>query len=251
MPQSPDVEPLDWSTQFLPWFSDAWQPGEHVSIIAPTGAGKSTFARGILEQRRYVLIPDAKGGDGTLEGFGWPRMPKWPGQDAMTRTVERNDEDGKPSRFVVGNFARTAKEIEQLQSTIARMIKDGHEMGGWTLYFDELQIVTDPRHFNLRPDVDKMLIAARDRGLSVVSSFQAPRWVTPTASQQSTWVAVSRTRDTDVVNRLAEILGRPKPEIRGALKGLEKYSWIVIGRDPYEPIRVTVPDYVAPKRRER
>jgi hypothetical protein len=62
----------------------------------------------------------------------------------------------------------------------------------------------------------------------------------------STWCAVSYTRDTDVVNRLAEILGRPKPEIRGALKGLDKYTWLLVGRDPREPIRVTLPDYLAP-----
>jgi hypothetical protein len=245
-----DVEPLDWSTEFLPWFADVWQPGEHVGIIAPTGAGKSTFAKGILDSRTYVLVPDAKGGDSTLDGYGFPRLSKWAGKDAMGRTVADNDEHGRPSRYVIGNAARTAREIDTLRDTIARMLTDAHEMGGWTVYLDELQIVTDPRHFGLRASVDKMLIAARDRGISVVSSFQAPRWVTPTASQQATWVAVSRTRDTDIVNRLAEILGRPKAEIRGALKGLEKFSWVVVGRDPYEPLRVTVPEYVAPKRRE-
>jgi len=247
VPQS-EVESLDWAEEFLPWFDSVWEPGEHVSLIAPTGAGKSTFARGIVSLRKYVIVPDAKGGDSTLDGYGFQRLTSWPGKDKMGRLLIDNDERDRPNRFVVGNIARTAKEIDRLTQTIESMLTDALEMGNWTLYLDELQIVTDPRLMNLRPNIDKILIAARDRGISCVSSFQAPRWVTPTASQMSTWVAVSRTRDTDVVNRLAEILGRPKAEIRGALKGLEKYSWIVIGRDPYEPIRVTIPEYVAPVR---
>ena len=93
-----------------------------------------------------------------------------------------------------------------------------------------------------------MLIAARDKGLSFVSSYQAPSWVTPHAAKMSTWVFVSYTRDTDVVNRLAEILGRPKPEIRGAVAGLDRYSWLCVGRDPREPIRLTLPDYLPPSK---
>ena len=67
------------------------------------------------------------------------------------------------------------------------------------------------------------------------------------AAKQSTWVAVSYTRDTDVVNRLAEVLGRPKPEIRAALAGLDQYAWLIVGRNPREPYRVTIPDFIAPK----
>jgi len=93
-----------------------------------------------------------------------------------------------------------------------------------------------------------MLIAARDKGLSFVSSYQAPSWVTPHAAKMSTWMFVSYTRDTDVVNRLAEIMGRPKAEIRGAIAGLERYSWLVVGRDPREPMRVTMPKLIVPKK---
>jgi hypothetical protein len=47
-----------------------------------------------------------------------------------------------------------------------------------------------------------------------------------------------------VVNRLAEILGRPKPEIRGAIEGIDPFSWLIVGRNPREPIRVTIPDEI-------
>ena len=243
-----EIEAMDWQDEFLPWFKDAWQPGQHVAIIAPTGAGKSVFARGILSNRRYVLALDAKGGDSTLEGYGYPRISRWPGHKEMAKTVTLNDNENQPSRYLVGNKARTKDEKKKLIDQMKRVLDDSYEMGGWTVYADELAILTDPRQFNLRSEVDEMLIAARDRGISFVGSFQAPTWVTPQAGKQSTWIAVSYTRDTDVVNRLAEILGRPKPEIRGAIKGLERYSWIIVGRDPREPLRVTIPDYVETKK---
>jgi len=244
-----EIEPLDWSTEFLPWFDKAWEPGQHVSLIAPTGAGKTTFASGILGLRKYVLALDAKGGDSTLESLELPRLKKWPGVKAMTRAVEDNDKNGKPSRYLVGNPARSSEELEQLERTMNQVLNDAYAMGGWTVYADELMILTDNRMFGLRKEVDRLLIAARDLGVSFVSSFQAPTWVTPQAGKQSTWVAISYTRDTDVVNRLAEILGRPKAEIRGAVKGLEQYSWLIVGRNPREPIRVTIPDYVKPKKK--
>lgn len=245
-----EIEALDWNDEFLPWFKDNWKPGEHVSLIAPTGAGKTTFASGLLQQRRYVLALDAKGGDSTLEALGFPRLARWPGHKQMAQTITRNDEENRPSRYIVGNKARTAKETQSLIATMRQAISESYEMGGWTVYADELMILTDPRQFNLRSEIDKMLIAARDLGISFVSSYQSPTWVTPQAGRQATWVGVSYTRDTEVVNRLAEILGRPKAEIRGAIRGLERYSWILVGRDPREPLRVTIPEYVDRKKTE-
>jgi len=246
-----EIEPLDWSTEFLPWFKDAWKPGQHVALIAPTGAGKTTFAAGLLDLRKYVLALDAKGGDSTLDAMNFDRLEKWPGTKPMTKKVEDNEKNGVASRFVIGNKARSESEIEQLSATLEKTLNDVYEMGGWTVYADELMLLTDHRLFGLRRQVDRLLIAARDLGVSFVSSFQAPKWVTPMAGNQATWIAVSYTRDVDVVNRLAEILGRPKNEIRGAIKGLEQYSWLIIGRNPREPIRVTIPDYVEPKKKEK
>jgi hypothetical protein len=246
-----EIEPLDWSTEFLPWFRDAWKPGQHVALIAPTGAGKTTFAAGLLNLRKYVLALDAKGGDSTLDALDFARIEKWPGTKAMTKKVEDNEKNDIASRFVIGNKARSESEIEQLSNTLEKTLNDAYEMGGWTVYADELMLLTDHRLFGLRRQVDRLLIAARDLGVSFVSSFQAPKWVTPMAGNQATWIAVSYTRDVDVVNRLAEILGRPKNEIRGAIKGLEQYSWLIIGRNPREPIRVTIPDYVEPKKKQK
>jgi hypothetical protein len=122
------------------------------------------------------------------------------------------------------------------------------DMGGWTYYCDELQVTADRRLMDLSGKIDKLLVGARSKRVSVVLSFPQPKWVTAAALTQPTWLATSYTRDTDTVNRMAELLGRPKAEIRGALKGLEEYCWLVIGRNPREPMIVTKPKKIAPKR---
>ena len=239
---SQEVLALDWETEFLPWFQENWKPGEHVSIVAPTGAGKTTFAAGILDScRRFVLALDPKGGDSTLSTLGYERLSKWPGIKEMNKKLEANEEEGRPSRYIIGGMSRTEEEEENLRETMRQTLTDAWSMGGWTCYADELQLLTDPRMMNLKQPVDRMLIAARDRGLSFVSSYQSPSWVSPQAARQASWVAVSYTRDDETVSRLAEILGRPKPEVRGVFKGLKKYSWVIVGRDPREPYRVTIP----------
>jgi hypothetical protein len=244
-----EVEPLVWGEPggFVEWFRQTWQPGEHVSVIAPTGAGKTTFVGGLLDGcRRYVLAIDPKGGDDTLGGLGYERLSRWPGNRKLHQMVADNDDNGMPSRYVVGPIIHTVADRERHTEVVRQALEGAYEMGNWTVYADELQILTDPRMMDLRKEVDRLLISARYKGLSFVSSYQAPSWVTPHAAKMSTWCAVSYTRDTDVVNRLAEILGRPKPEIRGALQGLDKYTWLMVGRDPREPVRVTLPDYLAP-----
>lgn len=244
------VEPLPWADEFVPWFREAWEPGQHLSVIAPTGAGKTTFVGGLLDLRRYVLALDPKGGDSTLAGLGFPRLASWPGTRRMDQIVQQNDEDNRPSRFLVGPRVQVRNDLRKLREATRAAMAGAFDMGGWTLYADELQILTDPRMMNLRAQADEILIAARDKRISFVSSYQAPSWVTPHAAKMSTWCAVSYTRDTDVVNRLAEVLGRPKPEIRGAIQGLDPFSWLIVGRDPRDPYRVTLPDYIEPKAEE-
>jgi hypothetical protein len=236
--------------EFREWFREAWKPGEHVLMCAPTGAGKTTFAGGILADRKFVLTPDSKGGDDTLSALGFRRLDSWPGVRKMTEKVNEDERKSRPSRYIVGSIVGTTADLPKLRAAISASLDGAFDMGGWTYYIDELQITADRRMMNLSGKIDRLLVSARSKKVSVVLSCQQPRWVTSASLTQPTWVAVSYTREADTVNRLAEILGRPKPEIRGALKGLDiPHYWIVVGLDPRAPYIVTKPPEIKLKAR--
>lgn len=238
-----EVQPLIWS-DFKDWFNEEIKPGQHGAIVSPTGSGKSVFASGLLDLRNYVLVVDAKAGDSTIEKLGYQRLEAWPGNRKMSLKVQENDNRNKPSRYVIGSKVTKTDDIERLGEVIRESLRGAYSMGGWTIYIDELQLCTDQRlGINVRKEVDQMLIAARDKSLSLWSSYQSPSWVTPHASRQATWMAVSYTRDRDAIRSLAANLGRPVNEVAGMIAGLDPYAFAVVTRDPKAPVRVTIADY--------
>jgi hypothetical protein len=229
-----DVEGRTWE-DFLEWFSRVWKPGQHVALVGPTGMGKSTFAVGILELRRYVLALDPKGGDETLESSGYERLTSWPlPNEAYDRIAE-----GKHARYIVGNISRTLSDRIKLRQVLADTLAGVFESRGWTVYADEFQLLADRKMMNLGNLVEQLLIAARSKFITVVTSYQAPAWVPAAASRQATWIVLWPTRDVDVVKKLANVVGRDWRMIWSAMKALPPFHVLIIGRNPHEPMVVT------------
>jgi len=232
---------MPWK-QFIADFAARWEPGQHVALIGPTGKGKTTLAAQLVRTRKYVIAADVKGGDSSLgrfTQFGFQHVSEWP----LPRQVREDIANGEPARLIVGMPLRTAADRPKLKALLQKTFGGVFEQGGWTLYIDELQLACDRRLMGLGPLVEENLIAARDRGVSVVSSFQQPAWVPRTASNQATHLFIWHTRDTDVVNRLAEMMGRPKQEVRQIMAGLAStpFGVLVTSADPSAPMLVTRP----------
>lgn len=234
------VEGVEWE-DFVAWFPTVWEQGEHVALIGPTGEGKTTVAAQLMLMRKYVLALDPKGGDSTLsilEKRGFQRITSWP----PPRSVRDDIEEGNPARLIVGHRIDSHDGFPKLAALFKKTLAGAFSDRGWTVYVDELQIVSDRSMMNLMKTVELNLIAARDRAVSMVTSYQRPANVPRTASDQATWLIIFYTRDRDTVDRIAEMMGRPKDEVRGAISALQRHCVLIVNRSPRMPMLVTQPD---------
>ena len=234
---APQIEGKSWD-DFIADFKDEWKPGQHIAIIAPTGAGKSTVLVTLLQKcRTFVLGLDPKGGDETFSKTGFPRLPSWPPPSKAYDKMAK----GEPVKYLVGSKTLKRADRPGLIKVQQQALEGAWDDGGWTVAIDELQIAADK--MGQADSIDELLIAARTRKVSVVSLFQRPADVPRAAYQMASWIFLGLTLDVDTINRLAEIVGRPKYEIRGAVNGLAKvdYSWLVVPNNPRRPLVLTLP----------
>jgi len=230
------VEPKEWD-DFLKWFDQEWEPGKHLALIGPTGEGKSTFAVGVLALRKWVLALDPKGEDETLSRSGFKRITRWP-VDSKTRDQIA---EGKPARLIVGGGVRTRAELEKLRQLMHDAVEGVRAEGGWTIYADEFQLLADRRMYGLDKEIEALLIAARSRGTSVVTAFQAPAWVPKAGTRQASFVVMWPTRDRVMIKTVAEAMGRGWHDLADAVDELPPFHVLVIPKRIREPMILTHP----------
>jgi hypothetical protein len=218
------------------WFAKEWKQDEHISIIGPTGTGKSALAVDLLKIRSYVTFVMTKPADPKLENalarqhyVRVPAFPKNPPEDV--------------DRYLLwppGSGAMT-QEANTKQRVILRDAFDkifsgppGGDPGRWCIYLDEARYVADPAYLGLRREVNHLLIQGRSLRIAMVLAFQRPSWVPPEAYDQASHLFIARDNDRRNVQRFREIGGVDGDRVAYTVERLANFEWAHVDARPGE-----------------
>jgi len=152
--------------------------------------------------------------------------------------------EGYPARLIIGGPSRNDAETARLGALMQQAVEGVRSEGGWTLYVDEFQLLSDRRMMGVTTQVEQLLISARTRGTSVVTAYQAPAWVPRAATRQASFTVMWGTHDEDSVKTVAQSMGRPWRELQAMIKEVPEYHTLVIPKRFREPMILTHPPRV-------
>lgn len=218
-PQTPPttstgVTRLTWD-EFLDWWP--WQQGEHVSLIGPTGQGKTTLALEILKLRAWVVALATKPRDATLDGLkreGWHKIEAWP-PPRQARRVLLWPPFKKP-------------EYERRQAAVmAEALEEIFEKGGWTVFADEVAYLVD--ELGLDTWLKRYWSQGRSLKLTLVAATQRPAFVPLAMYSQASWLFLWRSNDRRDLDRLAGLGTADAALVRREVQSLPQHEVLVVG----------------------
>jgi hypothetical protein len=217
-------------TAFLHEFWD-YKPGQHVTFLAPTQAGKTTFMAQLagvtctpeLPGVMLVMKPRDKTVDKIIRELDFKRIATWPPKPAM------------PWDKKIAGWALWPKHTfdvdvddENMKEQFGKALLDCYKKGDRIVMADET--------FGLVAELDltKKLNAIWTRGASMGcglwAATQRPAFIPQNAYVQAEHVFLAYDPDVRSRKRYGEIGGVDPKMIEATVVQLEKYNWLYIRR---------------------
>jgi energy-coupling factor transporter ATP-binding protein EcfA2 len=172
-----------------------WCQGEHVTLVGPTGSGKTTLVRGILPIRSYVMVFANKPRDPVVSAFREDRFKivrAWPPPPAVIAP-----------RVVFWPPTDTPGDVARHKELFRRALSDIYTQGSWTVCLNELRYVSE--YLGLGSYCELLWQQGRSLGISVVGEVQRPRFVPLMAYDQATHLFFWRDNDRQNLSRIADL----------------------------------------------
>lgn len=234
-PAKPDV--VTWE-HFKETFARTHKQGEHISIVGPTGSGKTLLGLELIKiigartskdglpSRVVVLVYKPR--DDTMDRLRqglpkkskeWTVIKKWPPSYGQEHAVVW-PKGGPPS----GAAARHRAVFLPLLDTI-------YAEGGQTIYIGEAAYFERPlpSGLGMSGTLEQFWSTARSLKLTVVADTQRPRHVSRLMWSEPAWIFIFALEDDDDLRRVAELSGR-KRDVFYITKKLGGHEFLCIRR---------------------
>lgn len=203
-----------------------WNQGEHITIIGPTGQGKTTLAMDLLEHRQYPAVLCCKPRDPILDDvkkLGYKIVRQWPPDN---RIPGMRYDPIKTPKIALWPPAEKLHSRGRQQRTFLHFLEDAFERGGYAIFADEIRYLT--YDLKLNDEMVRILLQGRSLGISLVSATQRPRHVPLEIYSQATHLFLFRESDRQNLQRLSEIGGVNTEEVKAICPHLPQYHFLYV-----------------------
>lgn len=247
----------DHALPFTPWrdFMAAWRwaQGEHVTIVGPTGTGKTTLMRALMVKRYAaggaVAVLATKPRDANLER--WARADHL----AVVRTwPPRAPRFRRPADVVLPDGRRVAWDHRVMlwprthdAATFAATMRDEHRAainamfvgGGWCIAAEELLYLC--HDLGLADELTTLWTQGRSNGISVIGATQRPVNIPLYAYSQASHLFMFGDNDDVNLSRLQGIGGMEGKTLREHVRSLPMHDVLYVGTRNRTLVRTRVP----------
>lgn len=231
------VEDVDWRIFYRDW---KLKPGQHVTCIGPNGSGKTTLMMWLLGKQQRVVMLATKRQDpfyDDLQRRGWVHVKRWP------RKIE-DDSKGR-RRLLLWVPTVTPDAVAGTREIFHHALDEiAKDRTPWTLYADELMFATSPKWLDLGPHFELAWQQWRSSKHSIFVSAQRSSQIPLLAYDQVEWVFVARENDLRNADRIGEMAGLDRFQVRDLVRQLKRYQWLGINVREGTLVRFTPPKLV-------
>lgn len=214
-----DVPHVPWTSFLADHF--VWRQGEHVSLIGPTGGGKTTLALGILHRRRNTVIFASKPRDRTLDGLTkgsrserFTKVATWPPGPLDRRVIL-----WPKSRDLAGARRHQQRVFHSANQAI-------YGTGGWCVFADDTWYLCQV--LKLAGDLEMFYANGRSIGISLVAGIQRPAHVPLMAYDQATHLFFWRDNDESNLRRIGGIGFADSARVRRIVARLPRHEALYV-----------------------